>query len=344
MSDSASNPLDAALRKLGEDLRGGSLGAALRCGPFTLLQLVGEGGVGEVFAATRDGETDGIARYAVKLMRPGSDGTEALARFTRERAILDMVSHPSIPRVVATGVNPEGRLWLATEYVHGGAITDVCDLVSAPFAARVELLAGVCDAVGAAHEASVIHRDLKPSNILAAPVAVGDRGGSRGEPLFPWIIDFGIARAMSGGGPRLTPAGVAHRIGTPDYMSPEHWDDGVGGCDARSDVFSLGVVIGEVLAGVLPRTRRAGASDSSRARKRPGAVVVPSVAFRTVMAEDAELAAKIARARGLRSADALLAALERSVDDVVAKALAEQPKDRFADANALARALLAMKV
>jgi serine/threonine-protein kinase len=339
MSDELPDPLDAALRKLGEDLRGGSLGAALRCGPFTLLQLVGEGGVGEVFAATRDGEADGIVRYAVKLMRPGVDGNEALARFTRERTILDMVSHPSIPRVVASGVTAEGRLWLATDYVHGGAITDMCDLVSASLAARIELLAGVCDAVGAAHAAGVIHRDLKPSNILAAPVAQGELGGA---PLFPWIIDFGIARALSGGGARLTPMGVAHRVGTPDYMSPEHWEDGIGGCDARSDVFALGVVIGEVLGGALPRATRAGSSDSSRTRKRPGAAVVPSVAFRTVMAEDAELAAKIARARGLRSADALLAALERSVDGVVAKSLAGQPNDRYADANALARALLAI--
>ena len=186
------------------------------------------------------------------------------------------------------------------------------------------------------HAAGKLHRDLKPCNILVE---------ARGGALAPHIVDFGIARALLSPHPRMTPVDVAHRLGTPEYMSPEHWEFGVGACDARSDVFALGVVLAALCAGVVPRQvaadgdRDSTASPAATARRprraRPGAICAPSVALRELASRDASAARAIATARGLAGAEELAKVLQHRVDRIVLRACASEPSHRHESAAAL---------
>lgn len=327
------DPKDRAIREALREL-GASLREGLDCGPFRLLRLIGEGGVAEVFAAARDGED--LVRFAVKVVKPGADGREVVARFERERSILASLEHPGIVRVVEAGVTADGRPWLAMPLIDGPPITLAADLARLDLEGRLRLFLRVLDAVAAAHASGIVHRDLKPGNVLA----VADAG-----ELVPRVIDFGVARALGASGPGLTPTGHAHRLGTPDYMPPEQWDLGVAACDARSDVFALGIVLGELASGTIPRTRRedpheaSTARSRSRRRKRPGETVAPSEAFRSLAARDAGLAVEVARRRGMQDIDAMAAALRERVDPIVGRALQPDPARRFADAAEFRRAV-----
>jgi len=323
--DDRGDPLDAALRALGRDLA-----PSLRCGPFVLVQQIDAGAAGEVFAASRDGD-GGAVRHAVKVVRDVGGG-ETLRRFERERVILRRLRHPGIVEVVDDGALPDGSIWFAMPFIDGGPIDAVCDERRLGVAARIELLARACDAVAAAHAVKVIHRDLKPANILARP-----EGGS----LAPCIIDFGIARALLDGQPRLTPADVAHRLGTPEFMPPEQWEFGVGICDERSDVFALGMVLGALCAGVLPRRKPAAASRSRRARPPVGVPCPPSAALADLAAREPGRAETIATARRMASAAELVALLRVRVDPIFARATAEAPENRLDGASALAAAMRA---
>jgi non-specific serine/threonine protein kinase/serine/threonine-protein kinase len=209
---------------------------------FQLLRLVGEGGMGEVWLAE---QTEPLRRtVALKIIKAGMDTKEVVARFESERQALAMMDHPAIARVFHAGRTPEGRPYFVMEHVDGEAIHAYCDRRRLGTAARVALLAEVCDGVQHAHQKAVIHRDLKPSNILVTEVD----GHSQ-----PKIIDFGIAKAI---GQRLSERTLLTElgsvIGTPEYMSPEQADSTGADVDTRTDVYSLGVVLYQLLTGRLP--------------------------------------------------------------------------------------------
>lgn len=326
----ASNALariDDALRRLGAEIRDGAAATAIRCGDYALVRLLSEGAVGEVFLGLRVGAGSGPNEVAIKILRAGVDGGEFLKRFERERAILAALDHPGIVRVIATGLASDGRPWFAMPFELGAPCTDVANARRLGVADRLAIFAAICEAIGAAHAAGVVHRDLKPSNVLLV-----ERGGA----LVPSIIDFGIARALEMPHLGLTPEGIAHRLGTPDFMAPEQWRFGIGACDARSDVFALGMLLGALAAGVVPRRTVEAPADGKRRRNpAPGDPCSATEAFDALIARDRDEADRAARLRGAKDATALRAELA-TVDRIlrVACGAAEQ---RPADGAALAR-------
>ncbi len=227
-------------------------------GPYRLLEPLGEGGFGVVYLAE---QMHPVRRHvALKILKPGMDSAAVLARFEAERQALALMEHPGIAKVLDAGQTPQGRPYFAMELVRGIPITEYCDLHRLSTPERLGLFIEVCQAVHHAHQKGIIHRDLKPTNIL---VALQDN-----TPM-PKVIDFGIAKATTGTLAGLT-AHTAHGqfIGTPEYMSPEQAQSAGVDIDTRTDVYSLGVVLYELLTGVLPidseRLRRAATVDIQR--------------------------------------------------------------------------------
>ena len=213
-----------------------------RIGPYRILRVLGEGGMGTVFEAE---ETGPVRRpVALKVIRAGLDSNEIVARFEAERQALAVMSHPGIAKVLQAGTTDRGQPYFAMELVRGLPITQYCDANRLSVRQRLELFVLVCQAVQHAHQKGVIHRDLKPSNIL-----VGDGDGA---PQ-PKIIDFGIAKAL---GQKLTERTLVTEhglaMGTAAYMSPEQADSTGIDVDTRADVYSLGVMLYEMLVGCLP--------------------------------------------------------------------------------------------
>lgn len=213
-------------------------------GPYRLIRILGEGGMGQVWLAE---QTAPVKRQvALKLMKGGWYDDEVIQRFQSECQTLAVMDHPAIAKIFDAGSSQEGRPWFVMEYVAGVPITTYCDQHEMNTRQRLELFILVCDGVQHAHQKSIIHRDLKPSNILISEV--------NGVPL-PRIIDFGIAKAalQKGGDEDQTAlTRMGELIGTPDYMSPEQSDPTVADIDTRTDVYSLGVVLYELLTGLLP--------------------------------------------------------------------------------------------
>jgi serine/threonine protein kinase/Flp pilus assembly protein TadD len=212
-------------------------------GPYRLLEKIGEGGFGLVFLAE---QTEPVRRrVALKIIKPGMDSHQIVARFEAERQALALMDHPNISRVFDAGTAPSGRPYFVMELVEGVPITEYCARNELGLRQRLELFALVCQAVQHAHLKGVIHRDLKPSNVLVA-----DRDPTPAVK----VIDFGLAKAI--GQESLTEktlvTGAGQLIGTPLYMSPEH--AGLGGLDVdtRSDIYSLGVLLYELLTGTTP--------------------------------------------------------------------------------------------
>ena len=221
-------------------------------GPYRLVQRIGVGGMGEVWRAE---QTAPFHRtVALKLIKAGMDTRAALARFESERQALALMEHPNIARVFDAGATPEGRPYFVMECVPGLPITAYCDSHRLTIYDRLVLFTQVCEGVQHAHQKAIIHRDLKPSNVLVTEVD--------GKPV-PKIIDFGLAKAT---GPRLSQATLYTEaggvVGTPDYMSPEQADSSEGNIDTRTDVYSLGVILYEMLVGALPYSSRSGSAGT----------------------------------------------------------------------------------
>ena len=227
-------------------------------GPYRLLQIIGEGGMGEVWLAE---QTAPIRRQvALKVIKAGMDTVQVVARFEAERQALALMDHPAIATVYDGGSTPEGRPYFVMEHVKGEPITTYCDRHKLAMRDRLELFAQVCDGVQHAHQKGVIHRDLKPSNVL---VAVQD------DRPVPKIIDFGVAKATAR---QLTDrtlyTELGAMVGTLEYMSPEQAEMGGLDIDTRTDVYALGVILYELLSGTLPfeskELRQAGFAEIQR--------------------------------------------------------------------------------
>ena len=221
-------------------------GPGTRIGRYKLLELIGEGGMGLVYLAEQEEPVK--RRVAIKLVKPGMDTKQVIARFEAERQVLALLDYPNIAHVFDAGTTPNGRPYFVMEYVKGLSIIEYCDQHRLNIEMRLRLFQRVCNAVQYAHQKGIIHRDIKPSNILVTIQ------GDRPEPK---IIDFGIAKALTHSfaeGTLFTQQGQL--LGTPEYMSPEQVDIATQDIDTRSDIYSLGVLLYELLSGSQPFDRK----------------------------------------------------------------------------------------
>jgi serine/threonine protein kinase len=298
-------------------------GPGSRVGPYRLLSPIGEGGMGAVFLAE---QTRPVQRLvALKVIKPGLDSCQVIARFEAERQALALMDHPNIAKVLDGGTTETGRPFFVMELVQGQPITHYCDEHRLNVRDRLGLVVPVCQAVQHAHQKGVIHRDLKPSNVL---VALCD-----GRAV-PKVIDFGVAKAT---GPRLTErtlyTEVGAVVGTPEYMSPEQAQLNPLDVDTRSDIYALGVLLYELLTGTTPLDRERlkepallevlrliREEEPQRPSTRVGTAVAPST---------------VAANRGLEPRK-LSRLLRGELDWIVMKCLEKDPDRRYETANALA--------
>ena len=204
-----------------------------RIGPYKLLSALGEGGFAIVYLAEQERPVK--RRVALKIIKPGMDSKEVVARFEAERQALALLDHPNIARVFDAGTTEEGHPYFIMEHVNGLSVTKYCDSHKLSIADRLGLFVQICEAVQHAHQKGIIHRDIKPSNILVA---------SHEDKALPKVIDFGIAKAIT---QPLTERTLftekGQLVGTPEYMSPEQVQMSARDIDTRSDIYSLGVLL-----------------------------------------------------------------------------------------------------
>jgi serine/threonine protein kinase len=293
-------------------------------GRYTLVEMLGEGGMGEVWVAN---QTEPVKRQvALKLVKAGMDTRAVLQRFEAERQALALMDHPNIARVFDGGMTPSRRPFFVMELVHGKPLTRFCDGAKLGIRERLELFVAVCQAVQHAHQKGIIHRDLKPSNILVTTVD--------GRPV-PKVIDFGVAKAVGG---KLIDHSLSTQfgavVGTLEYMAPEQAGHGGEDIDTRADIYSLGVILYELLTGLRPidgrRLRRAALAEMVRMiqEEEPSK---PS----TRLSTDAALPSLAA----LRQMEPkrLMALLRGELDWLVMRCLEKQRERRYETANGLAR-------
>ena len=300
-------------------------GPGTRIGRYKLLQQIGQGGMGAVYMAEQ--EEPVRRRVALKIIKLGMDTRQVVARFEAERQALAMMDHPNIARVLDGGTTDSGRPYFVMELVQGVPIVEFCDKSKLPARERLDLFIQVCQAVQSAHQKGIIHRDLKPSNILVTQ--------HHGKPM-PKVIDFGIAKATN---QRLTEKTLftqhATMIGTPAYMSPEQAELTSMDVDTRSDIYSLGVLLYELLTGSTPfpekRLRSLGYGEMQRviAEEEPER---PSARLSTLGQEQKTV---LAKNRGEDLA-ALNTRLRGDLDWIVMKCLEKDRTRRYETANGLA--------
>jgi len=299
--------------------------AGTTVGPYKLLQRIGEGGFGVVYMAE---QAEPVRRkVALKIIKPGMDTKEVIARFESERQALALMDHPNIARVLDAGATDSGRPYFVMELVKGVPITDFCDKNHLSVEDRMNLFIPVCLAVQHAHHKGIIHRDIKPSNVM---VTLHD-----GKPV-PKVIDFGVAKATS---QQLTQktlfTAYGQMIGTPLYMSPEQAEMSGLDIDTRSDIYSLGVLLYELLTGTTPieqqRLREAGFAEMQRLIRD---IEAPRPSTRlSSLHNDASML--ISTNRGT-DAKRLSDLLRGDVDWIVMKALEKDRQRRYDTPNAMA--------
>jgi WD40 repeat protein/serine/threonine protein kinase len=296
-----------------------------RIGPYKLIEVIGEGGFGIVFVAQQQQPIRRVV--ALKIVKPGMDTRDVVARFEAERQALAMMDHPNIAHVFDGGTTDSGRPYFVMELVKGVPITQYCDDHQLTPRDRLLLIENVCQAVQHAHQKGVIHRDLKPTNVL---VAAYD-----GRPV-PKVIDFGVAKAL---GERLTERTLMTSfggiVGTLEYMSPEQAEFNARDVDTRADIYSLGVLLYELLTGTTPLTRE---------RLKQAAM---SEALRLIREEEPpKPSTRLSDSRGARASTSeqrkldpkmLVRELRGDLDWIVMKALDKDRDRRYQTANGLAR-------
>jgi WD40 repeat protein/serine/threonine protein kinase len=294
-------------------------------GPYKLLEQIGEGGMGTVYVAE---QKQPVRRtVALKVIKPGMDTREVIARFEAERQALAMMNHPSIAKVLDAGATAAGRPYFVMELVKGTPITEFCDQQKLATRERLQLFVTLCQAVQHAHQKGLIHRDLKPGNVL---IEVHDVA-----PV-PKVIDFGVAKAI---GQQLTEAtlhtGFTQMVGTPLYMSPEQAGQSSLDVDTRSDVYSLGVLLYELLTGATPfdkETLAKAGYDEMRRMIREDVPPCPSQRASTLAAKAHPTASQ---QRGAADRQRI-GALRGDLDWIVMKALEKDRARRYESASAFA--------
>ncbi|MFZ4573792.1 MAG: serine/threonine protein kinase, partial [Phycisphaerales bacterium] len=298
-------------------------GPGTRIGPYKLLQLIGEGGFGSVFMAEQEKPVS--RKVALKIIKLGMDTRQVVARFEQERQALAMMDHPNIARVLDAGATEAGRPFFVMELVKGEPIVEYCDRNNLSIQDRLDLFAQVCNAVQHAHTKGIIHRDIKPSNIL---VSTQD-----GRPHTK-VIDFGIAKATSS---KLTEKTLftEHKalIGTPEYMSPEQAEGNLD-IDTRTDVYSLGVLLYELLTGTTPFSGKELRSAAYGEIQRIIREVEPPKPS-TRLSSNTDTIASIA-AKRQSEPTRLGTAVRGELDWIVMRALEKDRQRRYETANGLA--------
>jgi len=335
LQPSVSAPQDQPDPQAGQNQSGlgaSNLGATQGMGPgeaagtvvgrYHLLQKIGEGGMGEVWLAEQKEPVR--RRVALKLIKAGMSSREVIARFESERQALALMDHPAIAKVLDAGSTPQGTPYFVMEYVAGVPITTYCDNHRLSTPERLALFMRVCEGVQHAHQKAIIHRDLKPSNILVTEID---------GKAAPKIIDFGVAKALT---QKLTAdtmfTRVGSLIGTPEYMSPEQALSSGEDIDTRTDVYSLGIVFYELLAGMPPIELHKIAFDEFLRRLREDDPPKPSTKFRT---QDPATSTELARKRHTEP-PALAKQLQGDLDAITLKALEKERSRRYATPTELA--------
>jgi serine/threonine protein kinase len=295
-----------------------------RIGPYTLAQVLGEGGMGIVYKAQQEHPIK--REVALKIIKPGMDSKRIMARFETERKTLSLFDHPNIARVLDAGTTENSLPYFVMEYVQGLPITDYCDQHCLTIEQRLRLFQQVCDAVQHAHQKGIIHRDIKPSNIL---VSIQD------EEAVPKIIDFGVARAISeplSERPFHTEQGQL--LGTLEFMSPEQAQMESGDIDTRSDIYSLGVLLYVLMTGALPfdsNTLRTGSID----RIQQIIQELDPKTLSTRLSKLGEEAKKIAQNRQTEVSK-LAKKLHKELEWIPLKAMRKERSERYRSASELA--------
>ena len=306
------------------DFGGSAIGPGGQVGPYKLLSILGEGGCGLVYLAEQQRPIK--RKVALKIIKPGMDTKEVIARFEAERQALALLEHPNIAHVFNAGTTEAGRPYFVMEYVKGVPITEHCDRHKLTIEDLLNLFLRVCEAVQHAHQKGIIHRDIKPSNIQVS---------IEGEKAVPKVIDFGVAKAISQSlTERTLVTEQGQFIGTPEYMSPEQAEMSGQDVDTRTDIYSLGVVLYRLLTGVLPfetKTLREGGVDRMRkiiCEEEPG---TPSTKLSTLGGEESTRLAQRRRA----DIGALQRRLRGDLDWITLKAMEKDRTRRYQTAHAL---------
>lgn len=295
-----------------------------RVGRYRLIRELGEGGCGVVYLAEQE---EPVRRYvAVKIIKLGMDTRSVKARFEAERQALALMDHPNIARVLDAGATETGRLYFVMDFVDGVKIVQYCDERNLDNRQRLNLFILVCNAIQHAHQKGIIHRDIKPSNVLVA--------NTDGQPV-PKVIDFGIAKATENSLTENTLTLQGQLVGTPAYMSPEQAEFGAADIDTRTDIYSLGVLLYELLTGRTPFEQKAlmssGIFEMRRTllEKEPPS---PSTLLTSLGKTDLSLTARHRHVEPPR----LVKSLQGDLDWIVMKALEKDRRRRYATVNGLA--------
>lgn len=296
---------------------------------YKLLERIGEGGFGTVYLAQQ--ETPVRRRVALKIIKLGMDTRQVVARFEAERQALAMMEHPNIAKVLDGGATEAGRPYFVMELVNGDSITEFCDSNRLSIRQRLELFVQVCQAVQHAHQKGIIHRDLKPSNVLVT---------FKGEQPVPKVIDFGVAKSID---QTLTERTIfthfGQMVGTPQYMSPEQALKSDYDVDTRSDVYSLGVLLFELLVGEPPVSAEKLREAGYEKVRQIIAEESPSTPSGQLTSQTNQQTAKLASLRSMER-NKLLSQLQGDLDWIAMKCLEKDREQRYDSANQLASDVL----